>query len=198
MIEPGSRVLVVGGGAAGLAAAHAVSARHRVTLVAFAERAELLVDLGPLRAACAEVELVPTPLALNGGGRDALKRVLALASSLPFGAWKFRSPELTGALERQLARQDFDVLICDGVYNVQNLPAHLAVPVLLNKDDVAHVLIRRYLALEPSAARRLYGALEARKVERWERAALHKAKVVLALGYQRRRDAWYLRLKLPA
>jgi predicted NAD/FAD-binding protein len=33
MIEPGSRVLVVGGGAAGLAAAHAVSARHRVTLV---------------------------------------------------------------------------------------------------------------------------------------------------------------------
>ena len=153
---------------------------HRVTLVAFAERGEALVDLGPLRAACAEVELVPTPLALNGGGRDALKRVRALASPLPFGAWKFRSPELRGALERQLARHDFDVLLCDGVYNMQNLPAHLAIPVLLNKDDVAHVLIRRYLALEPSAARRLYGALEARKVERWERAALQQAKAVLA------------------
>src|SRR5439155_958354 len=87
---------------------------HRVTLVAFAARGEALVDLGPLRAACAEVELVPTPLALNGGGRDALKRVRALASPLPFGAWKFRSPELRGALERQLARHDFDVLLCDG------------------------------------------------------------------------------------
>jgi len=153
---------------------------HRVTLVAFAERGELQVDLGPLRAACVEVELVPTPLALGGGGHDVVKRVLALASPLPFGAWKFRSPELTGALERQLARHDFDVLICDGVYNVQNLPKHLAVPVLLNKDDVAHVLIRRYLALEPSAVRRLYGALEGRKVERWERAALTRARAVLA------------------
>jgi predicted NAD/FAD-binding protein len=33
MIEPGSRVLVVGGGAAGLAAAHAAAQCHRVTLV---------------------------------------------------------------------------------------------------------------------------------------------------------------------
>jgi len=153
---------------------------HRITLVAFAERGEIPGDLGPLRAACAEVELVPTPVASGASGRDALKRVLALASPLPFGAWKFRSPDLTAALERQLARQDFDVLLCDGVYNMQNLPAHLAVPVLLNKDDVAHVLIRRYLALESSAGRRLYGALEARKVERWERAALQQAKAVLA------------------
>jgi len=153
---------------------------HRVTLVAFAERAELLGDLEPLRTACAEIDLVPTPLGPRGRGRDALKRLRALASPLPFGAWKFRSPELREALERQLARQDFDVLICDGVYNMQNLPAHLAIPVLLNKDDVAHVLIRRYLALEPSTVHRLYGALEARKVERWERAALRRAAAVLA------------------
>src|SRR5206468_1665207 len=65
---------------------------HRVTLVAFAERAELLGDLEPLRTACAEIDLVPTPLGPRGRGRDALKRLRALASPLPFGAWKFRSP----------------------------------------------------------------------------------------------------------
>src|SRR5207244_1433176 len=75
---------------------------HRVTLVAFAERGEALVDLGPLRAACAEVELVPTPLALNGGGRAALKRVPALPAPQPAKA-VLACSELDKALLRELA-----------------------------------------------------------------------------------------------
>jgi len=45
------------------------------------------------------------------------------------------------------------------------------VPVVLNKDDVAHIIVERYLQLERNAARRLYGRLEAWKVWRWERRA---------------------------
>lgn len=153
---------------------------HRVTLVSFAERDEMPAGLRSLREVCAAVDLVPTPLVAERRAIEALRRGLALASTRPFGVWKFRSPELRESLERRLAQQSFDLVICDGIYNMQNLPARLSVPLLLNKDDVAHLIVRRYLALEPSALRRLYGALEARKVEGWERATIRRARAVLA------------------
>jgi glycosyltransferase involved in cell wall biosynthesis len=54
------------------------------------------------------------------------------------------------------------------------------VPVLLNKDDVAHVILERYLRIEPNPLRRLYGALEAWKVRRWEQAASACMTAILA------------------
>jgi glycosyltransferase involved in cell wall biosynthesis len=155
-------------------------AGHRISLVSFAEHDEISEGLGPLREACSTVDLVPTPL---GSGREALeplRRLQALASLLPYGAWKFRSSEFTRQLERRLCRQDVDILLCDGVYNMQNLPSGSRVPVVLNKDDVAHVIVRRYLALERRVALRAYGELEARKIARWEAVTAARAHLVLA------------------
>jgi len=143
---------------------------HVVTAVSLAESREPLGDLGPLERVCERVENVPAPRRLTDGA-EAVKRLRALASPLPYGAWKFLAPDFTAALERQLARVPFDAVVCDGVYNVQNLPRDLRVPVLLNKDDVAHVIMQRHLAVQGTRAARAYGALEVGKVRRWERWA---------------------------
>jgi glycosyltransferase involved in cell wall biosynthesis len=153
---------------------------HEITCVSFAEVEEMNADLRPLREICRHVDLIPTPVVPGLGALEPLQRLRGLVSPMPFGAWKFRSAAFTEALARHLARRAIDAVICDGVYNMQNLPSDVSVPVLLNKDDVAHLIIRRYLALEPSAVRRLYGELEIRKVERWERVSLSRAHTVLA------------------
>jgi len=154
--------------------------RHDVTVVSFADPEELTADLEPLRRVCADVELVPTPVASGAVAIDALRRLGALASSMPYGAWKFRSPAFTARLAHHLARRRVDAIVCDGVYNMHNVPRASGVPVLLNKDDVAHVIIERYLQLERHPLRRLYGAVELGKVRRWEAAAIRDARAVLA------------------
>jgi len=153
---------------------------HGLSLVSFAEASEGALDLAPLRAICGALELVPAPTAPAARRTEMLERLRALASPLPYGAWRYRSGAFRERVERELARGDFDLVICDGVYNLQNLSRNLAVPILLNKDDIAHVIIRRYLRLESSRLRRLYGALEARKVRHWERRSCASVRGVLA------------------
>jgi polysaccharide biosynthesis protein PslH len=159
---------------------------HSITVVSLAESSEPLGDLGPLERLCESVEVVPAPPRVTEGS-ETVKRLRALASPLPFGAWKFRSPRFSAALAAHLARERFDLVICDGVYNVQNLPQGSAVPVLLNKDDVAFVIMQRYLRLTRSRAQRVYGALEARKIRRWERRSCERVAAVLACSDEDRR-----------
>lgn len=159
---------------------------HEVTCVVLAEPHELSGPESPLREACREVELVPIPQHRSAAA-EALARLRALASPWPFPVHRLRTPALTRAIERRLASGQIDLLICDGIYNVQNLPPRVAVPVVLNKDDVAHVILERYLRLEPNPARRLYGALEARKVRRWEQVACARMRAILACSELDRR-----------
>jgi glycosyltransferase involved in cell wall biosynthesis len=152
---------------------------HEVTLVSFAEADELGGDQRPLWGRCAVVQLVPGP-GRKSPAFEALDRLRGLASPLPYAVRRLRSAEFRSVVERALATRAFDAVVCDGVYNVQNLPSALGVPVLLNKDDVASVILGRYLKLERNPARRLYGQLEARKVLRWERLACAQMTAVLA------------------
>jgi len=152
---------------------------HEITLVAFAEPEAFHADLTPLRVVCRAIELVPLPSS-KSVGRETLDRLRAIASPAPYAVGRLRARSFTRALELQLTRGSFDALICDGIYNVQNLPREVSTPVLLNKDDVAHVILERYVHLERNPLRRLYAILEARKVRRWEAKTCSRMSSVLA------------------
>ncbi|MGH7368442.1 MAG: glycosyltransferase family 4 protein [Candidatus Rokuibacteriota bacterium] len=144
---------------------------HKVSVVSFADSDEIRREDPELDALCQRVDRISLP---NGSGftrPELLRRAFRLLSPYPFGVDRLRSAEFTAIVSQRLTEESFDLLICDGIYNIQNLPRESGVPVVLNKDDVAHVLIERYLQFEPNPARRLYGRLEARKVSRWERRA---------------------------
>jgi len=153
---------------------------HEVTLLSFGEPDGLSAANGPLRTLCERVEFFAVPRASEGWKHALLGRVQALFSGLPYGAWRFRSSTLQQRLEELMAQQRFDAVLCDGVYNMVNLPAAVPAPVLLNKDDVAHVILQRYLKLERNPAKQLYGRLEAYKVRRWEQEACQTTTMVLA------------------
>src|SRR5262249_25780457 len=112
---------------------------HSITLLILTISSEETKDFGALRDLCEHVETIP---ALSHSGVLAgqyLGRLVKLFSPQPYGASRFRCPLLKERVLDVLRSGDFDVVLCDGEYNMQNLPDSLPVPVLLNKDDVGYL-----------------------------------------------------------
>jgi glycosyltransferase involved in cell wall biosynthesis len=84
------------------------------------------------------------------------------------------------AIEQRLATKSFDLLICDDVYNFENLPKQQRVPVILNKHDITHVILRRYLGYERNPLKIVYGWMEYAKLRRWEALACAESAGVFA------------------
>ncbi len=152
---------------------------HELTLVSFAEQQELDGVDHVLRKTCRHVQLVPLPPAARNGAPNYWNRARAFPSPLPYGAWRYRSEAMAAAVRDTLAKEEFHVLFCDDVYQVKNLPEPIQTPVLLNKHDITHVILRRYLAHEQSPAKSAYGWAEYRKLRRWEaRVSSHVVQVL--------------------
>lgn len=155
---------------------------YSVTLVSLAEPDELNGDIRQLSEVCTAVELVRAPRR-SSSPKELLARLRAIPSPAPYAASRLYSQTFRTAAERHLAQEPFDFVLCDGIYNVQNLPQDPRVPVLLNKDDVAHVIMDRYFQLQRNPAKKLYARLEAWKVRRWERTACSRMKAVLTCSH---------------
>ncbi len=155
---------------------------YQVTLVSLAEPHELGAHSRPLHEACTTVEFVQAPVR-SSSLTGLLARLGAIPFSVPYAAQRLYSHEFRTTLERHLAQEQFDFVLCDGIYNVQNLPLDFSAPVLLNKDDVAHIIMERYLQLERNPVKKLYAQLEAWKVRRWERTACSRMKAVLTCSH---------------
>jgi len=153
---------------------------HEVALVSFAEPHELGAGHPRLREVCRSVTLVPLPRAAASGKLSNWARLRWLPSRLPYGVRRFRSAALCAAVRERLAREKFDVIICDDIYNVRNLPRSVDVPVLLNKHDITNVILRRYLAYERNPLKQVYGWIEYWKLRRWEARVCSSLSGVLA------------------
>jgi polysaccharide biosynthesis protein PslH len=138
---------------------------HHITLVSFQEKGDANAGLAALHEVCAEVEFVSMPIEK---GPRALRRLWSATSLQPYGVHRFHSAEMMEKIREITGRQAFDAVFCDDVYLVQNLPRELAVPVVLNKHDLTHVIVRRYLRYETSPLKQIYGWLEYAKLRRWE------------------------------
>jgi len=158
---------------------------HSITLLILTVSSEETKDFGALRDFCEHVETIP---ALSHSGVLAgqyLGRLVKLFSPQPYGASRFRCPILKKRVLEVLRSGDFDAILCDGEYNMQNLPDSLPVPVLLNKDDVGYLMVERYSRLQRNPAKRVYGWLEARKIRRFEREAVSRATVMACSAYDK-------------
>lgn len=166
---------------------------HEISLVSFVESRRPGQDKGEIERICRSVDLVPLP---QGNGRTSYAaRLRGLATLLPYGVWRHRSAAMTSAIQARLAAENCDLILCDDVYNFQNLPQPVMVPVLLNKHDITYVILRRYLAHERNPFKISYGWVEYSKVRRWEAQVCARSAAVLACS---KRDLELLRQLSPA
>jgi glycosyltransferase involved in cell wall biosynthesis len=139
---------------------------HEVSILAFGEVSELasvrqgLGDLG------IDLAIVPQPSGLGQVG--PIGRMRALFSNLPYGAWRMRSKAMAALTKSRLATKEFDLVICDDVYQIENLTDISDTAVILNKHTIVFEEFERFLQLETNFLVRAYGAIELAKLRRLE------------------------------
>jgi glycosyltransferase involved in cell wall biosynthesis len=159
---------------------------YRVSLVSFAERGEARAGAQRLGELCHEVTFVPLRRSGRGRGDQYWARLCALKSPYPYGVRRFASRALRRVLAAKLATGGFSAVICDGIYQVQNMPWSAPVPVLLSEQAVSHEALARYLKYESNPLKRAYGWIEYRKVRRWELRACASVAGVIACSPRER------------
>lgn len=152
---------------------------HVVSLICFADSPPTGETVTTLREVCATVETVPAPQSHPSFLSSYSARLKAAMSSMPYGAWRFRSAAMSKAITRHLCRESAHVVICDDIYTIHNIPP-CPVPVLLNKHDITHVILGRYLRRQQNPFVKVYGWTEYGKLKRWELAACRTAAGIIA------------------
>jgi glycosyltransferase involved in cell wall biosynthesis len=163
-----------------------------VSLLAVAEPQELAGHEATVRAVCRNIEPVAHAWMSLARGADMAGRLRRLWSSRPYTIARFESAAMREAVARRLGRGDVDAVVSD-VFMLVNVPP-TAVPIIVNNENIEHVIIRRYVPHEPNLGKRLYAALEWRKTARWEAAAFRRAAVAMACSEP---DATLVRAMCP-
>ncbi|HVB80567.1 MAG TPA: glycosyltransferase family 4 protein [Candidatus Binataceae bacterium] len=159
---------------------------HRVSLVSFADPDGAEYVTRRLGELCHDVTLVAPEPAGHGRGGQYWPRLCALSSPFPYGVWRFASRALAGVVSARLARGGVDVVICDGIYLVRNLPRPARVPIILSEQAISHEALARYLRYESNPLKLAYGWIEYRKTRRWELRACAGVSGVIACSSRER------------
>lgn len=151
---------------------------HEVTLLAFGDRDELNSARAGLAGLCADLDVLPDPG--RGARAGYAGRLRALTSSLPYGAWRMRSNTMRAAVSKRLASQAFDLVLCDDVYQIGNLPTAFPGPVVLDKPSIVHEEVRRFIENQRNLLTSAYGRIEHRRLRRLELQACSRVAAVWA------------------
>lgn len=100
----------------------------------------------------------------------------------PFAVSKFTHGAVQRIVTSRLREDKFDVAVCDFLSASLNFPDNLVTPTVLFQHNVESALWQRMASTETSPAKRLAYRLEARKMSRYERRALHKFHHVIAVS----------------
>ena len=132
--------------------------------------------------------LFPGSLGLYTGIRDhtsierAIQYLCRFFSPAPFAASSFGGRSVKRLLSRWIAEQRFDVAVCDFIVPAHNFPETLATASVLFEHNVETTLWRRRAAAERHLVKRAAYAIEARKMERFERRAVARFDHVVAVS----------------
>ena len=105
-----------------------------------------------------------------------------LLSTAPYAVVKFTSSRVRRVVAARLNARRFDVAICDFLSASLNFPKYSPTPCVLFQHNVESILWRRQAAHEPNRIKRLAFALEALKMDRYERAAVRRFPHVIAVS----------------
>jgi polysaccharide biosynthesis protein PslH len=107
---------------------------------------------------------------------------LNLASSLPYAIRKYKSPAMTAAIRELVAKNDFDVIICDFLAPAVNLPRGLDCPVVLFQHNVEAAIWKRHFEVQNNAAKKMYLRWQWLKMQRFEGNVCRRVDRVIAVS----------------
>jgi len=105
-----------------------------------------------------------------------------LLSSLPYFMKKYESAAMRRAIKERVAQERFDVIVCDFLMPMINLPQSLQVPVVLFQHNVEAMIWKRHYEVQTSKLKRAYLYAQWRKSVAYERKACLRADCVVAVS----------------
>lgn len=115
----------------------------------------------------------------------ATQLAAGLVSELPVVVARYRSAAMMKQVQTLLRSSEFDSLVCDFLFPASNVP-DLSEAVLF-QHNVESVIWKRHAAEARNPAIRAYFSLQARRMERFERAVCRSARHVIAVSEADRR-----------
>lgn len=159
-----------------------LAARHEITYLAFAEPAQTAADRDGMQEVSARLETVPRTDAAKGTWRFYADAARYVVDPVPYAVAKYRSAAYRARLEQLLAAGRFDALVCDFLPPVVNLPQRLPCPSILFTHNVEAEIWRRHADNAGNAVSRRLLAQQWQRMLRFEREALARFDLVLAVS----------------
>jgi polysaccharide biosynthesis protein PslH len=161
--------------------------RHHITFLSFADPGTPEALRAEMSAVCAELVTVPRREPTKGSVRFLLDAASYVIRRLPYAVGKYRSSDLQTRMVDLLATGDFDLVVCDFLAPVANVPAHLPCPSVLFTHNVEAEIWRRHADTARSPLRKALLSAQWRRTVRFERDAVRRFDLVLAVSDTDRR-----------
>src|SRR5271157_1043845 len=166
---------------------------HETHLVTFAQPEEMAAHSGQMLEVCRTVEAFPLAMSAWSAGGNYMGRLRGLFSPVPYGVERFRSPVMAERIATRL-RENFDAVIIETPYAAVNLPDKMPIPLIMDDQNIEHMILKRYLLQEGNPFRWAYAWLEWRKLRNWEQAAGARSVLVMVCSEN---DRAIMRLMCP-
>lgn len=156
--------------------------RLDITLISNVEHPKddpYLADIGKL---CARFEPVAWQEAPRGSARFYARVIWRLASRYPVSVAGDYSRPFAERIQKCLARERYDLVVCDFVQPSINLAERIGVPVLLFQHNVEAMIFERHALTATSAPLRWFWRSQWRKMEQFEREACERFAGVVAVS----------------
>jgi sugar transferase (PEP-CTERM/EpsH1 system associated) len=159
-----------------------LAARHDITYLSFEDATQTAADRAGMREVCARLETVPRTDAAKGTWRFYADAASHVVDPVPYAIGKYRSAAYRARIDALLARERFDLVVCDFLPPAVNLPDRLPCPSIVFTHNVEAEIWRRHAeqASNPIAKRLL--TQQWKRMLRFEAAALSRFDLVLAVS----------------
>jgi sugar transferase (PEP-CTERM/EpsH1 system associated) len=155
---------------------------HAITFLSYADPEQPAEDIEGMREVASEVITVPRRDAAKGTLAFYLDAARHLADSRPYAVAKYESASYRQALLEVMGRTAFDLIVCDFLPPLVNMPTRLPCPAVLFTHNVEAEIWRRHADTSSSILKRQLYGMQHRRMLRFEEQAIRRFDGVLAVS----------------
>jgi sugar transferase (PEP-CTERM/EpsH1 system associated) len=159
-----------------------LAAHHSITYLAFVEPAATDADRNGMREVCARLETIPRRDPQKGTWRFRADAARFLFDPVPYAVAKYRAAAYRRRVESLLSTGRYDAVVCDFLPPVVNLPDRLPCSGVLFTHNVEAEIWRRHAETARTPVPRALLRSQWRRMRRFERSALSRFDLVLAVS----------------
>ena len=159
-----------------------LATRHDITYLSFSDPSQRDEHRTGMREVCRRLETIPRTDPAKGTLHFYMDTARYVVDPVPYAVAKYRSPAYAARVRELLHTGTFDAVVCDFLPPVVNLPAALPCPSILFTHNVEAEIWRRHAETATNAIARHLLTRQWQRMLRFERDALARFDLVLAVS----------------